>query len=172
MTPPPPPPPPPRPPTFLDHVERLLLRVILVALLVLAITIGFAVWQTRGRGVPPAAALPPAGTGAVTLVIDYADGTQRRFTDLPASPGMTVLDAMNLAAAHARPLSFVATGTGDTVFLSRIDDLPNEPTGAGWQYWINAEYGLASIGVAKLRPGDRLTWAFRAYQRDPAPPGP
>jgi hypothetical protein len=170
----------PAPRTFMDSVERFLLRVVLLGVVLLALLLAFAAWHTRhnapaaGLAGPPAA---PATTG-ITLTIDYGDGTQKRFTDLSFTPGMTVLDAMNAARSHARPLVFTSTGAGEGAIVSAIDGVGNEggtPGGLGgtlrnWQFWVNDRYGEASIGVAKLAAGDRVTWGFRKYE--PGAPAP
>lgn len=167
----------PRPATFLDRVERVLLRVILVAVLVLALLLGFASWHTRQQRA--AAAAQAAGANVATMVslaIDYGDGVRKTFTDLPASPGMTVLDVMNAGKSHARPITFTATGSGETTLLDSIDDLPNEGANKRpsrcWQYWIDSSYGMSSIAVAKVNAGQRVSWAFRPYESDPKPPAP
>ena len=162
-----------RPPTFLDGVERVLLRIILAALVVLALLLGFATWHARQqRGAVAQNAGANAAT-TITLVIDYGDGVRKTFMDLGASPGMTVLDAMNAAKSHTRPLAFTTTGSGDSTLLHSIDDVTNEGiNGRAWQYWIDGTYGMASIGAAKVNPGQRVSWAFRPYDRDPKPPAP
>lgn len=163
----------------MESLERLILRAILVALVILGVLIGFAVWHARQQQATAraAAAIAPAST-AITLLIDYGDGTQRRFTDLAHTPGMSVLDAMRLGAGHARPLGVAIKGEGEMSLLTRIDDLKNEtPTTAAspgairaWQFWINGQYGQVSLGAAKLNPGDRVSWAYRVYESDPKAP--
>ena len=166
------------PPTFLDRVERGLLRVILIALVFLALLLGFASWHARQQR--SAAQQNPVANAATTvsLLIDYGDGVRKTFTDLPASPGMTVLDAMNAAKSHARPIAFTTTGSGDTALLNSIDDLSNEGAAKhpgqsrAWQYWVDGAYGMTSIGAAKVNAGQRVSWAFRPYESDPKPPQP
>jgi hypothetical protein len=150
--------------------------MILGAVVVLALLLGFAAWHVRHQGGAPAVASPASST--ITVVIDFGDGSQRRLSGLAATPGMTVLDAMNLAKAHPHPIAFTCSGAGDRALLTSIDDVKSEGIEAGiatarcWQYWINAQYGMTSIGVAKLQPGDRVTWAYRPYESDPKPPPP
>ena len=91
---------------------------------------------------------------------------------------MTVHDTMTAAQSHARPLAFTTTGSGDTTRLTSIDDVKDEGMGLpterkrNWQYWIDGTYGMTSIGVAKVGPGQRVSWAFRPYDREPKPPAP
>ena len=165
------------PPTFLATIERHLLPALLLALAFLALLLAFAWWQTRNApatGRAPAAVAP--ASSSITLVIDFGDGTQRRFTDLPFSPGMTVLDAMSAAAAHARPLAFESKGSGPGAIITSIEGIRDEGarsapgTARAWQYWINAAYGETSVGAGALHPGDRVSWAYRPYARDLTPP--
>lgn len=161
-------------PTFLDGVERVLLRIILAALVVLAVLLGFAAWHARQQKAATVVAAP--ASTAISLLIDYGDGAQKRLAGLAFTPEMTVFDAMNLANAHPRPIMCVVKGTGDRAQLMSIDDLRDEGAEKGiktarcWQYWVNAQYGMTSIGVAKLEPGDRVVWAYRPYESDPKPP--
>ncbi len=163
-------------PTFLDGVERVLLRIILAALVVLALLLGFAAWHTRHQK-NAALAVSPAST-SISVLVDFGDGSQKRFANLAFTKDMTVLDAMKLAATHPRPLVSEIKGTGDRAQLMSIDGQRDEGIEKGvaaarcWQYWVNAQYGMTSIGVAKLQPGDRVTWAYRPYESDPKPPAP
>ena len=121
---------------------------------------------------------PTSASTPISLIIDYGDGTQSRITDIAPKQDMTVLDAMTVAATHPHPISFVASGSGATTLLSQIADVKNEGVGRrpglarNWQYWIDAQYGMDSIGIAKVHAGDRITWSFRPYESDPKPPSP
>lgn len=170
--------PPTRSPTFLDGLERALLRVILVALLLLAGLLGFAWWHAHHQVAATAAATTPgAGPAApnattISVLVDFGDGSQRVLQGLAASTGMTVQDAMALARSHPRPILSEVSGSGERAILTSIDSTTSERTRAGrcWQYWINDRYGTVSVGVAALQPGDRVSWAFRPYESDPRPP--
>lgn len=161
-------------PTFLDGVERMLLRIILVALVVLALLLGFAAWHTRHQKAAAVAGSPESTS--VSLLVDFGDGSQRRLLDLMYRKEMTVLDAMKLAGAHPHPIISEIKGSGDRAQLMSIDGQRDEGIEKGiavarcWQYWVNAQYGMSSIGVAKLEPGDRVIWAYRPYESDPKPP--
>ena len=163
-------------PTFLDGVERVLLRVILAALVILALLLGFAAWHTRHQKAAAVAATPMSTT--VSVLVDFGDGSQNRITDLAFTSDMTVVDAMKLAGTHPRPLASEIKGTGDRAQLMSIDGQRDEGIQKGvaaarcWQYWVNAQYGMTSIGIAKLQPGDRVSWAYRPYESDPKPPSP
>lgn len=98
------------------------------------------------------------------LIIDYGDGVEKHFTALPCGPGATVLDLLKAAAAHPRGIDVEYRGSGETAFLTRIDDLTNEGTGRGrrnWIYYVNDKPATRSMGVQPVRPGDRIRWAFR-----------
>lgn len=177
----------PAPPNFLDTIERYLLRAILGGLVVLVLLLGFAWWQAKHAPATTRAGASGAAVGAggvaavpatttITLVIDFGDGTQRRFTDLAFAPGMTVVDAMRAAAAHARPLVFESKGSGPGAIITSIEGIRDEGAGTNpgaaraWQYWVNAAYGETSAGAAALKAGDRVSWAFRPYAKDLTPP--
>ena len=101
----------------------------------------------------------------VRLVIDYGDGAVKTFTELPWKKGVTVLDAMNAAKAHPHPIDFAFTGSGATAFLTRIDDLANQGSGAGkknWQYWVNTGYGDRSFATFEVQASDVIFWRYVA----------
>jgi hypothetical protein len=104
-----------------------------------------------------------AETPVVKLVIDYGDGVEKRFTQLPHVDDMTVLDAMRLAAKHKRGIRFEFRGSGSTAFLFQIDDLKNEGRGRNWIYRVNDKLGEVSFGLHKLQSGDTVEWKFGKY---------
>jgi hypothetical protein len=99
----------------------------------------------------------------VRLVIDYGDGVQKHYTALPWREGMTVLDAMKAAKAHARGIEFAYSGSGSTAFLSSIDDVGNQGGGKNWIYRVNGELGDRSFGAKPLAAGDEVNWTFGSY---------
>jgi Domain of unknown function (DUF4430) len=108
-----------------------------------------------------------AQSATVRLVIDYGDGVIKTISDLPWSKGQTVLDLMNAAKARPHGITFRATGSGDSAFLTQIDDLTNEGGGAGkknWQLWINSAYADRGFGVYELQASDVVFWRFTTQQ--------
>lgn len=120
-----------------------------------------AMLLTAGRG-PLLAAEPVKQT--VVLVIDYADGVEKHFRQLPWKAGATVLDVIRAAQRHPRGSQFVYRGSGDTAFLTQIDDVKNEGGGRNWVYSINGEVGKRGFAVSEVKAGDRVLWKFTQYQ--------
>lgn len=123
---------------------------------------------------PPAACFAPR----VRVVIDYPDGTQVHYTRVdmldvkPEDGTWTALEVMQTAAKQegTRALKFASRGSETTAFVTAIGGVANEGGGEGknsWQFWINDEYAKQGIGSARLKPGDRLTWAFLPYSSTP-----
>lgn len=154
----------------------------LVAVLALGlVAVAFGTSALDGSGSPEGVALaattqPPAPSpkteksgAAVThvrLVIDYGDGVQKHFVALDHRPGMTVLDALLAARAHARGILVEHSGSGATALVRRIDDLKNQGgagEGRNWQFWVNDTYATAGAGATKLEPGDVVRWVFAPY---------
>lgn len=100
----------------------------------------------------------------VALVIDYADGVEKHFRELPWSAGATVLDVMQAAQRHPRGSRFVYRGSGDTAFLTQIDDVKNEGSGRNWIFSINGQVAKRSFAVSEVKAGDRVLWKFTQYQ--------
>jgi hypothetical protein len=110
------------------------------------------------------------GTSAstISLAVDYNDGASKVFA-LPWKQDMTVLDALNLAKTNRHGIRFVTTGSGDTTFVTGIDDLKNEGAGAAkknWLFSVNEKLAERSCGTYQLRAGDRVVWKFAVYQSD------
>lgn len=110
------------------------------------------------------------GTGdhmfrSVTVVVDYGQDVEKRWSLLPWKPGMTALDAMLLAQAKPEPLGlrFDHVGAGERAFVKSIEGLPNEGGRAGdrnWVYFINGKRADRSCGAATLEHGDTVTWRY------------
>jgi len=108
-----------------------------------------------------------AQTATVRLVIDYGDGVTKTITDLPWSKGQTVLDVMNAAKTHPHGITFNASGSGASAFLTQIDDVVNQGGGAGkknWQFWVNAAYADRSFGAYEVQASDVVFWRFTTQQ--------
>ena len=112
---------------------------------------------------------------SVVLTIDFSDGMQKRFPQLPWKNGMTVFDALQWADKHPRGIEMKSRGKGATTLVLQIDDLKNGAAGKladgsvgrskkNWIYWVNGELADRSCGVLKLKAGDRILWKFDEYQ--------
>lgn len=101
---------------------------------------------------------------AVTLIVDYGDGVQKRFTALAAAKDATVLDILNAAQKHARGIRFEFKGSGETGLLTKIDDLKNEGAGRNWIFRVNDKLGDRSFAIYPVQPGDVVLWKFGEYR--------
>lgn len=128
-----------------SRIVRRRAHALLVGLVLLVLSVGAAAAQT------------------VRLTIDYGNGATKQFADLPWSQGATVLGAMNAAKARPPGLAFAYSGSGTYAFLTTIDGLANEGTGAGrknWQFLVNGTYANRGFAVYQLKPEDEITWRF------------
>ena len=103
-------------------------------------------------------------TGKVSVVIDFSDGVQKHFTEIPWKDGLTALEALRLAQSHRRGIRFVQKGSGATAMITKIDDLENEGRGRNWMYRVNGKLADSGVGVQKLADGDSVLWKFEAYR--------
>lgn len=116
-----------------------------------------------------AAALSAAGAAGaaekVRLVIDYGDGVQKHFNELPWRDGLTVLSATQLAEKHSHGIGVRVRSSGSTAFLLQIDDVANEGGGGkNWVFRVNGKLGDRSCGIAKVEAGDTILWRFQKYE--------
>lgn len=99
------------------------------------------------------------------LVVDYGDGSQKHFTELPWRKDMTVLEATKTAEKHPRGIKTIVRSSGSTAFLSQIDDVGNEGgNGRNWVFRVNDELGDRSCGIQKIDQGDTVLWRFQTYE--------
>jgi len=97
----------------------------------------------------------------VRLTIDYGDGVQKAFVAIPWREKLTVFEAMQAAAQHPRGIKLQHTGSGETTFVTAIDDRANEGQGGNnWRYEVNGQRPPVSAGVAELKAGDTVVWRF------------
>jgi hypothetical protein len=97
----------------------------------------------------------------VRLTIDYGDGVQKVFPALDWSEKLTVLGALEAANKHPRGIKFTHQGSGETAFVTAIDDQKNEGRGArNWTYSVNDKRADQSCGACVLKAGDAVVWRF------------
>ncbi|QDS96780.1 DUF4430 domain-containing protein [Adhaeretor mobilis] len=102
---------------------------------------------------------------SVKLSIDFGNGAQRTFNQLPWKEGMTVADLM-LAAQDFRPgIQFEAEGEGETAFLSSLEGVANGgDEKQNWLYRVNGEHAHVSYAVYTLQSGDEVQWIYARGQ--------
>ena len=116
-------------------------------------------------GLATAAESADADKQHVHLVIDYGDGVQKHYTQLPWRQQMTVLDALLLARRHARGIRLEYRGKGATTLVTQIDDLVNQGgRGRNWIYQVNDAPSDRSCGIHPLEAGDTVLWKFETYR--------
>jgi len=119
----------------------------------------------RASGWDKSSSKKTASPKRVTLTIDYSDGVQKRFTQLPWQTGMTALDAIELAAKHKRGIKINVRGKKAFALVIGIDNLKNEnASGRNWIYQVNGRLATKGIGATGLKPGDHILWAFQHYK--------
>jgi hypothetical protein len=90
--------------------------------------------------------------GAITLIVDFSNGVQRIFANLPSQPlsdpmieheGMSVIDALDHASARHPGLtytferSFVDRGGGDRGHITIVDSVEASGPDQQWPVWVN-----------------------------------
>jgi uncharacterized 2Fe-2S/4Fe-4S cluster protein (DUF4445 family) len=103
--------------------------------------------------------VPQPQASKVVLVVDYGDGVQKRIA-IEAKERMTVLDALTAAAEHPRGIKFKHRGSGETAFVTAIDDCENEGSGRNWTYRVGDKRATKSCGVQEISGGETITWSY------------
>ncbi len=77
----------------------------------------------------------------VSLTIDYSNGAQKHFSNIPWESGLTLLGAIEASAAipPGTAISFGSDRVGHAIGLV-IDEVPRGDTAASeWVIWVNAK---------------------------------
>lgn len=143
--------------------RRFMLDVVSLACVLAGVAVALTSWA-RGE-----ATLAPAK--AARLVIDFGDGVEWHFTELPWTPGTTGLDLLLAAKAHPHGIQLEYKGSGSRVMVNKINSAANEGGGAqarNWLYWIDDGHGKVkkgevSAGVHQPQPGDTILWKFATF---------
>jgi len=101
------------------------------------------------------------------LHIVFGDGTEKQFSSLPWRSGLTVAQALDLAAERPPGLNYAHRGNGTGALLTRIDAQTNEGPGddsRNWIYRINGRLADKSYAAYVLQPGDVILWTFSKYE--------
>ena len=102
-------------------------------------------------------------TKTVSLIVDYGNGFERRYTALNWTENMTALDATRLASKHKQGFTIRVKGSGATAFVDTIDGIEIEGQGKNWMYRVNGKKGDRSSGIYKLRDKDVVKWTFEVF---------
>jgi hypothetical protein len=110
---------------------------------------------------------------AVSLFIDYSNGVQKIFANIPWATGMAVLDVLEEARSAGPGLmfefsgSFTDRGGRDVGTIASIDGVAGESNDEKWLFWVNRKYmgqGLRArghpteIGEPRVEAGDVVTF--------------
>lgn len=97
----------------------------------------------------------------VVVTIDFGGEAPREVANIPWNHGMTVRDAMQIAAAREADLRIHQRGEGEMAFLTQIGPQQNEgPSGRNWIYKVNGKSADRSFAIQPIAPGDRVLWSF------------
>ena len=101
---------------------------------------------------------------SVTLTIQFDKEKKKVIKEIPFKEKMTVMDVM-VYSKEKKKITFVHSGKGELAFLKSIDGVKNKGArGDNWIFRVNGKLGKTSFGIAKLKPGDKVTWTFGKYK--------
>lgn len=102
---------------------------------------------------------------AIELTIDYGDGAQKRFSQVPWTQNMTVFDTLQWASKHPHGIEFKHRGKDSLALVSQIDDLKNSGgSGKNWIFYVNQKLSDRGCGASKVLPRDKILWRFELYR--------
>ncbi len=84
----------------------------------------------------------------VSVTIDYSNGSQKAFTTIKWSKGLTILEALQAAAATppAIDVKFGSSRNGSVIGL-HLDGVPQEDLSGEWMVWVNRRPGPSRLGT-------------------------
>ncbi|EAQ78440.1 DUF4430 domain-containing protein [Blastopirellula marina] len=101
---------------------------------------------------------------AVEVVIDFGDGSEKHYTQIPGKKAENVFAATETASRHPHGFALQSRGSGDTRFVFSIDDVKNEGNGRNWIFRVNDKLATRSCELVKIAPGDVVLWRFQRYE--------
>jgi len=142
----------------------LLLLAVLIGVLAANILPGRSDVRRSGQIARPTG----RATGKVVeLIVDFGNGRERRFSQIPWRSEMTVLDALAWVDRHRHGVPSLVRGSGDQALVIQIGDLQNQGGGdeaKNWLYEVNGEKGQESCAIHVLQPSDTVLWRFATYR--------
>ncbi|MCA9186772.1 MAG: DUF4430 domain-containing protein [Pirellulaceae bacterium] len=107
---------------------------------------------------------PPEPT-VVSLTIDFGDGFQKRYVDIPWHEEMTVGSLLTHAQRHRRGIACDVRGRDATAMVLAIDNQKNEGSrGKNWIFRVNDKLGDRSFAATRIKAGDAVLWKFDDYK--------
>ncbi|MFI4876046.1 MAG: DUF4430 domain-containing protein [Blastopirellula sp. JB062] len=100
----------------------------------------------------------------VQVIVDYGDGSEKHFTQIPWKSNLNVFAATQAASRHPRGFKLSSKGSGTTRFVTAIDELKNEGNGRNWIFRINQKLATRSCELIEIEPGDVILWRFQRYE--------
>lgn len=98
---------------------------------------------------------------SITLSVELPGDVELRYKAISFTDGMTVFDALNIAAKHSRALQFKHSGSGEFAFLTEIEGVKNEgASGKNWTYKVDGQRAKVGMGSMKLKEGSHVLWTF------------
>ena len=97
----------------------------------------------------------------VSLTIDYSNGAQKHFSNVPWEDGLTILGAIEACAAipPGAAVRFSSDRSGHAIGLV-IDQMPREDTPASeWAIWVNSKPFTRRLGT-------EMSFGFQPDERE------
>lgn len=100
----------------------------------------------------------------VQVILDFGDGSEKHFTQIPWKEEATVFSMTDAASQHPRGFQLESRGSGATRFVFAIDGLKNEGNGRNWIFRVNDKLATRSCELVEVSPGDVILWRFQRYE--------
>jgi hypothetical protein len=84
----------------------------------------------------------------VSVTIDYSNGSQKSFANIPWVEGLTILEALEAAKTipPGMTVDYGSSRSGSVINLS-LDGVPEESGLGEWSVWVNNRRGPESLGT-------------------------
>jgi len=143
------------------------LPLLLVAVGILLLALAPALFRQQAeRAKRPPEGAPTSEQAVVSLRYEWGEAREPVEVSVAWQDSMTVLDAMQEAAAQKPELRPLIEGQGAQTFVHQIGDVRNEGGGANarnWIYRVNGRLAPDSAAVHPLAAGDVVLWRFETY---------
>lgn len=100
----------------------------------------------------------------VQVVLDFGDGSEKRYTQIPWKEEANAFSVTAAAGKHPRGFALQSRGSGATRFVFSLDGQKNEGNGRNWILRINDKLAKQSCELVEVSPDDVILWRFQRYE--------
>lgn len=131
-------------------------------LLALVFVVGLGLGVSINLPSLPLATSP--NSGAVSLMLDYGDGSVKTYNNVSVSANENLFQVMERTAKENNLTFESKEYEGLGALITKIGEKENGADSRYWQYWVNHKKPEVGASAYILQPGDFVEWKFIPFK--------